>query len=240
MGPHLLALDTSTDCLAVGLLAGEQQWLASEPGGTRASSRLIALALELVERGQQSLHGLDAVAFGAGPGAFTGLRTACAVAQGLAFGLSKPAVSVDSLMIVAEDARRQVQSSIDSIWVAMDARMGEAYAACYRWDSGQWLVAIAPALWPVDELARHWHADAPKAVAGSAIAAFGTRLPWGSALLVDREQDRPGALLALAQRRWFAGAAVSPANALPIYLRDRVAFTTAERDAQRLARLGST
>jgi tRNA threonylcarbamoyladenosine biosynthesis protein TsaB len=153
------------------------------------------------------------------------------VAQGLAFGLNRPVIAVDSLMIVAEDARRQEPALPGRIWVAMDARMDEIYAACYLRIDERWRVSVAPALWTVDALARTWQAEPPLAVAGSAIDAFGARLPSGAAARFPNEQDRAGALLALAHDGWRQGALRDAAEALPVYLRDKVALTRAERAA---------
>ena len=105
MPARLLALDSSTDMLAVAV-AGERDWLRTVPGGALASSRIIGLALEGLAACGVRMADLDAVAFAAGPGAFTGLRCACAVAQGLAFAAAKPMLAIDSLMIVAEAATR--------------------------------------------------------------------------------------------------------------------------------------
>jgi tRNA threonylcarbamoyladenosine biosynthesis protein TsaB len=113
----------------------------------------------------------------------------------------------------------------------MDARMDEVYAANYRLESAHWRVASAPALYTVDALAARWRAAPPQAVAGSAVSAFSGRLPLVGALLVPRALDRAGALLALALRAFADGAAIDPAQALPLYLRDKVALTSAERAA---------
>ena len=99
--------------------------------------------LALLAEAGCTLAELDAIAFGCGPGAFTGLRTACSVAQGLAFGAGKPVLAVDSLMLVAHDARSQ--HAADEVWVAMDARMDEIYAAAYRWLGTRWAVLSTPA-----------------------------------------------------------------------------------------------
>jgi tRNA threonylcarbamoyladenosine biosynthesis protein TsaB len=235
MGPRLLALDTSTDRLAAGLIVADRQWTASEAGGPLASSRLIAVALELLSGAGQSVRDLDAIAFGAGPGAFTGLRSACAVVQGLAFGAGKPALAIDSLMIVAEDALSQLGASRDELWVAMDARIDEIYAACYRRAANGWQVMREPALYPLAALAARWDAAPPRVVAGSAIEAFEGRLPLGDAWIVPRERNRASALLALARCQWDAGRTMDPAHALPVYLRDKVALTSAERAAGRAA-----
>jgi tRNA threonylcarbamoyladenosine biosynthesis protein TsaB len=235
MGPRLLALDTSTDRLAVGLIVADRQWTASEPGGSLASSRLIAVALELLAGAALPVGDLDAIAYGAGPGAFTGLRSSCAVAQGLALGAAKPVLAIDSLMIVAEDALSQLGASPDELWVAMDARIDEIYAACYRHDANGWRTLCDPALYPVAALAARWNVAPPRVVAGSAIEVFEGRLPFGEARLVPRERDRAHALLVLARRQWDAGATMDAAQALPVYLRDKVALTSAERAAARAA-----
>ena len=127
--PRLLALDTATERMFVAVVAGERQWLADEAGGAHASQRLLPLAFDLLARAGLKLGELDAVAFGRGPGAFTGLRTACSVAQGLAFGAGLPVLALDSLALVAEDVFAQHDAAALRLWVAMDARMDEAYAA---------------------------------------------------------------------------------------------------------------
>jgi tRNA threonylcarbamoyladenosine biosynthesis protein TsaB len=178
------------------------------------------------------LRDLDAIAFGRGPGAFTGLRTACAAAQGLALGAHKPVLPVDTLMAVAEDAR--LRAAETEVWVAMDARMGEIYAAHYLFAAGTWRATVAPALYTLDALHARWQAEPPLSIAGTAPAAFGARLQCGAALVVSDARPHARALLACAQAAWRAGSAVDAARALPLYLRDRVASTTAERAAERL------
>lgn len=231
MGPRLLALDTSTDRLAVALADGPRQWLACEAGGARASARLIPCLMELLEGAGLRPADLDAIAFGAGPGAFTGLRSACAVAQGLAFGLQRPVLPIDSLMVVAEDAHAQLGRPVASLWVTMDARMDEIYAARYQPTADGWRVLDAPALWSLPALLQRWQVQPPDCVVGSAIEAFGARLPTGSAWRVPGERDRAQALLSIARRQWALGHSVAAAQAGPVYLRDKVALTTAEREA---------
>src|SRR5213592_279188 len=134
--PTLLAFDTSTEVMSLALLRAGSLSVREGEGGAQASMRLIPEALRLLSDAGCALRDVDAIAFGRGPGAFTGLRTACSVAQGLAFGAHKPVLPVDSLLLVAEDARQG--ESPQSIWVAMDARMNEIYAACYRYADGRW------------------------------------------------------------------------------------------------------
>ena len=104
MDPCLLALDSSTDALALALHTPAGRWHLNEAGGAAASARIVPAVQALLAQAGIGFPALDAIAFGAGPGAFTGLRTACAVAQGLAFGAGKPVLALDSLMLVAEDA----------------------------------------------------------------------------------------------------------------------------------------
>jgi tRNA threonylcarbamoyladenosine biosynthesis protein TsaB len=228
--PRLLAFDTSTERLAVAVVAGLQQWCALEEGGPRSSRRVLPLAFELMASAGLEPAMLDAVAFGRGPGAFTGLRTACAVAQGLALGLRRPVLPIDSLALVAEEAR--ARDGVDSLWVAMDARMDEVYAGEYAWRGESWHAVVEPALWTLPALHARWLAAPPEALAGSALAAFGERLAAGAARRLPEIGDgRADALARLARGAWAHDEGIDAADALPLYLRDKVALTTAERAA---------
>ena len=250
MTPCLLALDTSTDLLAAALLApsagageaGAPAGLAcvEEAGGAQASSRLIPVLMGLLADAGVALADLQAIGFGQGPGAFTGLRTACAVAQGLALAHETPLLAIDSLLIVAEDARAQAGHSAPGPdwWVAMDARMDEVYAAAYHHGPAGWQVRVAPQLWTLDALAAAWGPSPPQQVAGSALTAFADRLHWGAAVQVPHCSNRAGALARLTLAAWQAGAGLPPDQALPHYLRDKVALTTEERRLRQAAAAG--
>jgi tRNA threonylcarbamoyladenosine biosynthesis protein TsaB len=236
--PRLLAFDTSTELMAVALQGAHGSCGSVEAGGARASAVLLPRIHALLAEAGISLADLDAIAFGVGPGAFTGLRTSCAVAQGLGFGLGRPLLAVDSLLIVAEDARLQAGEGGGDfeIGVAMDARMDEVYAGRYRWQGGHWQVLQEPVLSTLAALAPHW-GPPPPWVAGSAWAAFGARLGLAaSQAVLPTERDRAAALLRLAQALYAAGRTMPAAAALPLYLRDKVAQTTQEREALRGAR----
>lgn len=230
--PILLAFDTATETMALAVCgpAGERGWAG--PGGAAASAGLLPRARGLLADAGIAMAQIQAVAFGAGPGAFTGLRTACSAAQGLAFGLGCPVLPLDSLALVAEDTGWRD----GPVWVAMDARIDEVYAAAYRpLLAGGWQVVVPPALYSLEGLADRWSAEPPQRIAGTAIAAFAGRLPFGTAALQATETDRAAALLRLARQAWADGAATDPAQALPTYLRDKVALTTAERVARKAA-----
>ncbi|RZL32847.1 MAG: tRNA (adenosine(37)-N6)-threonylcarbamoyltransferase complex dimerization subunit type 1 TsaB, partial [Rubrivivax sp.] len=170
--PFLLALDSATDMMALALVTPGGTKLSEPAGGAQASARMLPEVKALLASAGIGMSALDAIAFGQGPGAFTGLRTACAVAQGLAFGLDKPVLAIDSLMLVAEDARSA--GAGDDIWVAMDARIGEIYAAHYHWVDGAWAVVAAPALYAPDALVARW--GTPAAVAGTALVEYAAAL----------------------------------------------------------------
>ena len=236
--PCVLALDTATERLAVALAAPGGPWCVDAPGGAAASATLLPQVQRLLAEAGLAMSALDFIAYGRGPGAFTGLRTACAVAQGLGYGLNRRLLGIDSLMIVAEDARTQAAGGEGfSVGVAMDARMDEAYAAAYRWQHGAWQVLQAPALYTLPALNAAWGPLKLQAVAGTAWLAFGARLvPPAGATLWPQETGRAAALLRLALQAAAAGEGVHAAEALPLYLRDKVAFTTAERTAERTAK----
>ena len=246
-----LAFDTATESMSIAVSHAGRVHVHEAPGGALASAALIPAILALLAQAGVALQALDAIAFGRGPGAFTGLRTACSVAQGLAFGAAKPVLPIDTLLVVAEDARTRLESDarghLESdartrlaagrqtlrVWVAMDARMGEVYAAQYRFEPSGWQVLDAPMLTTPHALNQRWQVDAPEVVAGTALGVFATQLLTGAALRVPDALPRASAMLPLAQALWHAGGAVDAALALPLYVRDKVAQTTAERDAAR-------
>ncbi len=241
MKPALLAFDTSTESMAIALQAASGVRLANEPGGAAASATLLPRITAMLEASGTVGGDVGLVAFGSGPGAFTGLRTSAALAQGLALGWGVPVLPVDSLLIVAEDARAQRAAALIGrdadagdpfdIAVLMDARMEQVYAAAYRWAQGRWSVLEAPGLFDLSTLAQGWPGRGLSCIAGSALSAFGDRLVLPAAPRVPDEQQRAGALLRLAQAGWRDGQAVDVALGLPLYVRDRVALTTQEREA---------
>ena len=235
---NLLAFDTSTDTLSIAVQHGDGVWQHQGPGGAQASAALIPAVRALMAQAGLTFDMLDAVVFGRGPGSFTGLRTACAVAQGLAFGAKGgqgvPVLPVDTLLAVAEEARQQ--HGCTHVVAVLDARMDEVYhARC------EWLPAEA-----------RWHADedfglgAPESVqppdgwtvAGNARAAYGDRLAPTATHVTALPTAT--ALLRLAPALIAAGHAVAAGDALPRYIRDKVAQTTAERAALRAAQAAVT
>ena len=247
-----LAFDTSTDVLSLAVALGEKVWTQTLPGGAQASSDLIPAVLAMLAEADMPLASLDAIVFGRGPGSFTGLRTACAVAQGLAFGANLPVLPVDTLLAVAEEARwAQVQAGVLSpdadltVLALLDARMDEVYSAAYHWqpaqkvqEGGRWQ-AVTPLQVSAPENitspeSMAWAEGGAVLLAGNAWAAYGERLLPGH-LKVPRCTALPtaGALLRLAPALWAQGLAVLADQAMPLYIRDKVANTTAEREAMK-------
>lgn len=233
--PQLISLDTSTERVHVALLARGQTLVRVLSGGAQASVTLLPAMQELMSDAGLTWAQLDAIAFGAGPGAFTGLRTACSTAQGLALGVSKPVIPLDTLMLVAEDARLSAPDAWaegDEVWVLQDARMDELYAGAFVWRDQQWHVTQSAQLWPLDEPRRRWTQQAPKHLTGSGLNAYPDQFDglhvshsWPTAMPSGAAQA------SLASRAWQRGESVDAALALPRYVRDKVAQTTAERMA---------
>ena len=235
---NLLAFDTSTDALSIAVQHGARVWQHSGAGGAQASATLIPAIRHLLAQAELSFDQLDAVVFGRGPGSFTGLRTACAVAQGLAFGAKGgqgvPVLPVDTLLAVAEEAR--LQNGCTQVVAVLDARMDEVYHARCEWLQGE-------ARWQADE---DFGLGAPESVqpptgwtvAGNARAPYGDRL--APAASHATALPTATALLRLAPALIAAGQAVAAGDALPRYIRDKVAQTTSERAALRAAQAAAT
>ncbi len=231
---NLLAFDTATEHMSVALQIGNDVISTDAPGGAQASAGLLPAVFALLAEAGIGLAALDAIAFGRGPGAFTGLRTACAVAQGLGYGANKPVLPTDTLLAIAEDARSE--SAGCRVWALLDARMGELYAAQYRHGATGWEVLEAPQLTSAAALDERWQRDPPEAVAGNGLIAFAAALHPGNARLHPAAAPTARALLRLAAPLFSRGRAVDAAFALPLYLRDKVAQTTEERDLARTAK----
>jgi tRNA threonylcarbamoyladenosine biosynthesis protein TsaB len=228
----LLAFDTATERTHIAVEAHGRVWTHEGAGGARASATFLPDVMALLETARVRVAELGAIAFGRGPGAFTGLRTACAVAQGLAWGARKPVLPIDTLLAIAEDARGDAVEL--RVWALLDARMGELYAAEYAHDQTGWRTLAAPMLTTPDRLRQHWDEQAPEVIAGEALARFGAQLDARGATRVDAAVPRAAGLLKLGRALQARGGAVDAALALPLYLRDKVAETTAER-ARRVA-----
>lgn len=239
----LLAFDTSTEVMSIAVMRSEigpaEIWQYSGAGGAQASLGLIAAVMDLLQPAGLTLQELDAICFGSGPGSFTGLRTACAVAQGLAFGAGVPVLPVNSLLAVAEDARFSHLPDAQELQAValLDARMDEMYCATFAYAVGRWRELQGAALVKPEDLITPVPAPGTtQALAGNVFAAYGSRI---TAQLEGtlRLQAAPtaAAMLRLAPQLLAMGGAVAAQDALPTYIRDKVAQTTAERAAAKAA-----
>ncbi|MCZ2496846.1 tRNA (adenosine(37)-N6)-threonylcarbamoyltransferase complex dimerization subunit type 1 TsaB [Xylophilus sp. Kf1] len=237
--PYLLAFDTSTELLSVALQSHGTVQERTGPGGAQSSTTLIPLAQALLAEAGIGFAQLQAVVFGRGPGSFTGLRTACAAAQGMAYGARAPqhpqglpVLPVDTLAAVAEAAR--ADSGATRVVATLDARMDEVYLQPLAWDETlqRWLAEDGHA-----RLARPEDIVVPTGwtLAGNARAAYGERIAPSPSVHV---LPHAAALLRLAPGLIAAGGLVPASGALPLYVRDKVAQTTAERLAARAAAAG--
>jgi tRNA threonylcarbamoyladenosine biosynthesis protein TsaB len=254
-----LAIETSTDMLSLAIASTQgdksQVWAHTSQGGAKSSQLVLPEIVRLMDEAQIRFADLTAVVFGKGPGSFTGLRTACSVAQGLAFGAGISVLPIDTLLAVAEDARyqstQQLQQQIQHqthhqqleqlpeetqrFFVAMDARMDQVYTAAYEWRS-DWQCVQAPSVNSPENISvpTEWK-DLAFTTVGNACDAFATR--WPAELSGQHMSAMPTAqaLLRLSPVAFGQGLAVPPEDALPLYIRDKVAQTTQERAQLKLA-----
>lgn len=223
---RILALETSTEYCSVAFWQDGEIVSRCEAVGQKHSERLMTMIDELLQATGHKLQAMDAIAFGMGPGSFTGVRIACGVTQGLALGANLPVVGVCTLEALAE------ASGHDKVIAVLDARMSEIYHAAYERAGDDWIVVSEPCLCKPEDApvvaGEGWFA------AGSGFAVNGTALEVryaGQLLGVDGTVvPQAAAIAALAARRLARGEGADATQALPLYLRDKVALTTAERE----------
>ena len=221
----LLAIETSTQWCSAALLLDEDIHLREAHVGQRHSERLLPMVDSLLKEAGLGVQDLNGIAFGSGPGSFTGLRIACGVAQGLAMGAGLRVVPVGSLVALAE------ASAQDRVLSCLDARMGELYLAAYRREGDGWATVVAPMLCkpadlPALEGGGWFGAGSGFGVQGEALRArYGSQLCGRRADLIPHARE----VARLALSVFAAGQALSPEDAAPLYVRNKVALKTSER-----------
>lgn len=221
---NILALETSTEVGSCALLQGQMLTERLCPAGRSHSETLLPLVRQLMDQAGLRFDDLDAIAFGAGPGAFTGLRVACAAAQGLAVASQRPLLAIGTLEAMAE------ASGAERVLVVLDARMQEVYWGAHVRGREGWECPEPIAVGAPDHVqlpsGTGWWAGGNALTAYPALAA---RLAEGGLTVLPDLQPRASAVAHLAARRWQRGDCGDPALAAPIYVRNKVAQTVAER-----------
>ena len=221
----ILALETSTEMCSAALWLDGSVDTREAQAGARNSELLLPMVEALLAANGMTVRELTGVAFGAGPGAFTGVRIACGVAQGIAFGIGARTVAVGTLMALAESA------NVDRVVCCLDARMGEVYHAAYERVADDWREVCAPGLYKPEAVpalqGEGWTG------CGSGFAVFRTQLlaryAGQMAKVIDGLAPHAREVAAIAARRFAREEAVDPADALPLYVRNKVALKVSER-----------
>ena len=219
---RLIALDTSTEACSVALVLDGQVRSRFEMTERSHAELVLPMVDALLAEAGVALGSLDAIAFGRGPGGFTGVRIAAGVAQGLAWGAGLPVVPVSSLAAVAEPL---LEHAGRRLVVCNDARMGEVYWAVFERAADGGLLAITPERVSPPDGVDVGGLTVDRA-AGNGLAAqpaLRDRLASAGFSIVEGAWPRAEAVLAIAARDFAAGRSVSPADALPVYVRDDVA-----------------
>lgn len=226
---RIIALETSTEYCSVALWRDGAVTGRCELVGQKHSEVLMEMLNGVLQDAGCRMQDMDGVAFGKGPGSFTGVRIACGVAQGLALGANLPVIGVCTLEALAQS------SGHDKVIAALDARMGEIYHAAYQKREDDWTITSEPCLCKPE--------DAP-AVTGEGWFGCGTGFAMhGAALHAHYAGQLRGAngalvpqasaIVELAVARFTRGEGADAAQALPLYLRDKVALKTSERECAR-------
>ena len=221
----ILAFETSTELCSAALWLDGSVDVREVVAGQRHSELLLPMIDELLASHSLKAAALDCIAFGAGPGSFTGLRIACGVAQGIAFGSNVPVVGVGTLRALAAASRA------DHVVCCLDARMGEVYHAAYERRGGEWHAVHEPGLYKPDAVP-----DLPAGAwtgCGSGFtvyrAALESRYAGKLALVIENLVPHAREIAALAAAEFGRGGAVSAELAAPLYVRNKVALRIDER-----------
>ena len=225
----LVAIETSAEQASVALLRDAELSVLTTDGVAMHSQSILPMIQRLFSQAQIKLSDCDAIAFGAGPGSFTGVRTACSVAQGLAFGIDAPVLAINTLEAMALACHQK--TGADAVLTLLDARMGEVYWAQYNFLSGLEVVT------------------SPRLSAPELVVPIGVVVACGNGLHVGAGQSlnqtafasthpdlmpHAATIATLAQHALRAGLQVAAKDAQPIYLRNQVALTTVERLQKKL------
>ncbi|CAM2809615.1 tRNA (adenosine(37)-N6)-threonylcarbamoyltransferase complex dimerization subunit type 1 TsaB [Vibrio mytili] len=226
MSAKILAIDTSTENCSVALLVNDQVISRSEIAPRDHTKKVLPMVDEVLKEAGLTLQELDALAFGRGPGSFTGVRIGIGIAQGLAFGAELPMIGVSTLAAMAQGSFRL--HAAKDIAVAIDARMSEVYWARYtRQENGEWHNVDQECVIPPARLVEEAQADETSwTMAGTGWSAYQeilAGLPYdttASEVLYPDAQD----IVILAKQELEKGNTVAVEESSPVYLRDNVTW----------------
>ena len=222
--PTILAIDTSSESASVALLHGSAVLSRLASGSQTHSQTLLPMVQHVLQEAGLGLADCAAIAFGAGPGSFTGVRTACGVAQGLAFGADRPVVPISTLEAMALACHER--TGANAVLAMLDARMGEVYWAQYSFKP-MCETVIAPCL----SAPEHVLPIGVVTACGNGVTAYAEQFASRPFMRDARADLMPHAaqIASLARLALAAGLQVAARDAQPIYLRNKIALTTAER-----------
>lgn len=229
--PTILAIETSTELASAALLLGDQLHTLDTDGVKTHSDAVLPLVQQLLAQAGIRLDQCDALAFGSGPGSFTGVRTAAGVVQGLAFGSGRPVIPVLTLLAMAQACRARTGAA--DIVAILDARMGEVYWAQYLYDEhgdAGWREVVAPVLSAPAAVMPQGHVVA----CGNGLQAYAEAFAGAPFAADALPEVMPHArqIAELARLAHARGEALPAQEAQPLYLRNKVALTTSERMAR--------
>ncbi|CFR13478.1 tRNA (adenosine(37)-N6)-threonylcarbamoyltransferase complex dimerization subunit type 1 TsaB [Yersinia kristensenii] len=226
MSTRILAIDTATEACSVALWNNGEVQALFELCPREHTQRILPMVQQVLAESGLSLQQLDALAFGRGPGSFTGVRIGIGIGQGLALGADLPMIGVSTLQTMAQGAFRLTGSS--RVLAAIDARMGEVYWGEFeRNDQGQWLGEASEAVMtPAQALEHAQSLSGTWATVGTGWQAYPDLISGSSVMLTDGEITLPHAedMLPLALSSWANGQVVRVENAEPVYLRNEVTW----------------
>ena len=222
----ILSLDTSSEYMSLGLKIDEDFYSININAGQTHSEIVLPEIKKLLEEHQLTTKDLDAVAFGRGPGSFTGIRIACGIAYGLGYGASIPVIGVNNLLALAESSGKNKVISV------IDARMGEIYLSAYTKESKIFSKPIIEGVYKPDELPQL--KESGWTVIGNAIEIYKQEIKDHFDQQIDNLLDGPHQVVESISKLaipFIKNEIFELIHAEPVYLRNKVAFTTEERKA---------
>ncbi len=244
--PAILAIDTSGSFCSIALARGHDMIARRARVGNAHTQHVLPMLRTLLDEAAFEIAACDAIAFSAGPGAFTGLRVACALAQGLAFGARILVVPIGTLVAMAHSATASdeaVARRAETVLVAHDARMGEVYWSLVSSDGHACTETAGPFV-TTPRAMRTWLEQRGerrlRLGVGNAWSAYPEAMHDLADEVAHRESTVADDVARLGQVAWREGRAIDPSRAAPLYVRDEVALTTAQREARVMARSAET